>query len=390
MIMAYFLLVALITLSLVLLLISTVFTIIHRPGRPRKQLDASVKLPRVSILKPISNIDDGMEDNINTFYNLDYPDYEIVFGMDTAELKCRELVERVRNKYPAISTTIVSTVSEKKLNPKITTLVNMEKSCSGELYWMTDSNVRVEKDTLKNLVHEYITHGAKIVFSPIRGTGSRTLGSIIENAYLNFFVSSNIIMAWKLARQQIIVGKSMLIEKTALEHFGGFVHFKEYLAEDFIMGRTYQQNNLLVSTNYTWVTNYIQTATISKFWSRVVRWSKIRYNTERQYYFFEILINPVMVSVVSLLFLGQRAAPLLTVSLIAKLLLEYANFFFVNSEDRLKPWVIISYPFCVILKDALLFLIFFTPMINKDVTWRGRKIRIDSEGKIVKITPLSS
>ena len=66
--------------------------------------------------------------------------------------------------------------------------------------------------------------------------GSRTFASLIENTSLNFFTSGSIIAAWKLLRQHIVVGKSVLIEKKALGMLGGFGYFKNYLAEDFLLG----------------------------------------------------------------------------------------------------------------------------------------------------------
>jgi len=385
--MLYYFVVAFLGLSFLLLFAGTVLIVFYRPAKRPAAGHDPVSFPAVTILKPISNIDDEMEKNLETFYAQDYPNYDIVFGMDTQQRECHELVERVSRKFPQTKTTIVSTMAEKRLNPKVATLSRMEPSCTGSLLWMTDSNVRVEPFTLRMLVRDYAANDSKIVFSPIQGTGSRTMGSIMENAYLNFFVSGNILLAWSSARQPIIVGKSMLIERYTLEKFGGFSHFQEYLAEDFIMGRTYRETGLTVSTNFTWVTNFISTATFSRFWSRVVRWSKIRYNTERFYYFFESLLNPIMVSACALPFLGAKGVPLVAAAVIGKIALEYAAFFAVNSQDRKKAWIIAVYPLSVLIKDFLLFLIFFTPLINKDVFWRGKNIRLDNKGKITHISP---
>ena len=35
------------------------------------------KYPFVSLLKPVKNIDDGMAENLESFYRLDYPAYEV-------------------------------------------------------------------------------------------------------------------------------------------------------------------------------------------------------------------------------------------------------------------------------------------------------------------------
>ncbi len=358
---------------------------IHRPGSQGFDFKDGTVLPRVSILKPVSNMDDGMEANLETFFTIDYPAYEVIFGLDTDDAACRELIEKVIKKYPAVNARLILCRKEKKLNPKITTLSNIEPHASGDIFWMTDSNVRVESDTLKLLVREYLENGSKIVFSPIIGSGSETLGSIIENSYLNYFVSGSIIAGWKIAGEQIIVGKSMLIEKETLLKFGGFTHFKEYLAEDFIMGRVYTENKFHVSMNYTWVTNYISRASISKFWHRVVRWAKIRYNTERLFYFIEIILNPIAIAFLFIPFTGARGLVLFLSAAGAKIVLEYLNLFVVNGRDARKLRVLALYPVSVLLKDFLLFFIYLSPFFSKEVFWRGMHIKIDNMGKIVSI-----
>ena len=94
-----------------------------------------------------------------------------------------------------------------------------------------------------------------------------------------------------------------------------------------------------------------------------------------------------MVSACALPFLGAKGVPLVAAAVIGKIALEYAAFFAVNSQDRKKAWIIAVYPLSVLIKDFLLFLIFFTPLINKDVFWRGKNIRLDNKGKITHISP---
>jgi ceramide glucosyltransferase len=270
-------------------------------------------------------------------------------------------------------------------NPKIEALSEMEEHASGALYWVTDSNVRVETDTLKKLVHEHIVNKSKVVFSPIRGTGSKTFGSILENAYLNFFVSGSIIWAWRYMKQHLIVGKSMLVEKEALLTFGGFGHFKDYLAEDFVMGDIYSEKGIYISSNFTWVTNYISKDSVKNFWDRVQRWSKLRYHIKRTIYVIEILGNPIAISLIGLIYLGAGWLNVVVAAAALKILLEYINFFAVNTEDRKKIWIIAIYPLAVIIKDILLFFIYLIPYFSSNVSWHGYKMKITQNSRIIRL-----
>ncbi|MGB4298426.1 MAG: hypothetical protein WBK32_02225 [Candidatus Saccharicenans sp.] len=80
-------LITLIILSLsgLYLVAMTALVIWHRPTRQKKSPASpspSQDYPLVSLLKPVKGIDDGLEANLESFYQLDYPLYEILFAVD--------------------------------------------------------------------------------------------------------------------------------------------------------------------------------------------------------------------------------------------------------------------------------------------------------------------
>ncbi|MFW6134570.1 MAG: glycosyltransferase [Elusimicrobiota bacterium] len=338
--------------------------------------------PKVSILKPVKHLDDELEENLKTFYNLDYPDFEIVFGVDNKNDTAYNMLYGLSKKFPNIPTKIIETGSTTEHNPKIHKLTNLESSCSGDFYWVADANVRVAKYTLKKLVNEYYVHNSKLVFSPIKATGSHSLGSIIENAYINLFVSGGIITAWELFNQQIIVGKSMFIEKKTLDLFGGFSYFKKFVGEDFMVGESYSENKFLISTNFTWVVNYNSKTTIKNFCSRISRWAKIRFSIKPAIYVLEIILNPIVISATSVIFLNIIGLYLFLSSVVLKILLEYISLFAINREDSKKIYIVVLYPFFIFLKDILLFAIYLTPYFSRTIKWKNRKIKITRKSVI--------
>jgi ceramide glucosyltransferase len=349
----------------------TFFTVKYRRGS--KLLDIYGKpLPSVSILVTIKNIDDDMEKNFKSFFDLDYPDFEILFGVDSIEDPPVAILKALQARYPGVSNRIISTGHSSICNPKIHKLIHLAEEAVGELYWISDFNIRVKTDTLTKLVNAYLRSDSKLIFSPIRASGGRSIGSIIENSYINHFLSGNVIMAWKLFKQHIIVGKSILMEKKTLYRFGGFSYFKDYLAEDHMMGDTYIQSKIPISTNFTWVTNVNQTTTVKGFFSRMERWSKLRYHLKPHIYPLEVLMNPIMIALVSGLLLGGKNGWLIFAgTVLLKLFLEFTNFLLVNEEDRGNILVLLKLPFCILLKDLLLFIIYFIPFFSSTIQWRG-------------------
>ena len=332
--------------------------------------------PKVSVLKPVKNLEDGLEENFRTFFELEYPDFEILFGVDHRSDPVLPLIEGLISEYPGVKAEIVETGNGGYVNPKIHKLAKLEERSSGELYWVADSNIRVDSFTLLKLAGEYIENGTRVVFSPIRGYGARSFGSIVENSFINQQVSGSIIAAWKVLRQQLLVGKSILIEKKTLDIFGGFSYFKSYVGEDYMLGRAYAKSGFPILTNCTWVTSYSSNASTLRFLSRMSRWAKIRFTIRPVFYVFEILSYPIVIAASSLAVLGWRGLPLLAASLVLKLLAEYAILFAVNREDFRKPYVSVGYPFFVICKEILLTVVYFTPFFSRTVKWKDSKMKI--------------
>ena len=362
--------------SFVAITVYTFYTIKYRKGEGSVNFRRE-DYPAVSILEPVRNIDDDIEKNMESLFLLDYPHFEILFGVDKTDDPVVEIIEKLRDRYPEVICRIIVTGHSNTENPKVFKLAIMESVAVGELFWICDSNVRVETDTLQLLVNEYLTHKSKIIFSPVRSTGSGSFGSIVENAYFNHFLSGSVIAAWKLFKKQIVVGKSMLVEKETLGHFGGFSYFKDYLAEDYMMGETYTESKFPVTSNCTWVTNFSRYTSLKDFYSRMERWAKLRYNLKFHFYLLEILLNPIALAIIfAMVMRGTKGLIVLGGSLLLKIFLEFANFIYLNPGDRKKLRVILLLPFAILVKDLILFAVYFVPFFGNTVNWRGGEISI--------------
>jgi ceramide glucosyltransferase len=377
------------TLILILLALSgtvlglfTAFTVAFRGGRKTAGA-GSRPYPLVSLLKPVKNVDDDMAANLESFYHLDYPAYEVLFAVDDFQDPCVAILRDLQARHPRIPTTIVATGHPPFENPKIHKLARLESKSLGALFWATDSNVRVAPDSLRRLVDEYFAHDAKVVFSPIRGSASRSFASLMENSGLNFFTSGSVIASWFLGHQPIIVGKSVLVEREALETFGGFGYFKDYLAEDFLLGEAFRKSGFRVSTNCTWVTNISQTATLKSCFKRLSRWAKLRYHLRRPVYLAEILLNPIIIALAGWAAFGRKGWAVLAATTAVKIAVEYANFLFVNPEDARRLRNHLLFPAAVVAKDLVFFAVYLTPFFSRQVEWRGGRIAIGKNTMIL-------
>jgi cellulose synthase/poly-beta-1,6-N-acetylglucosamine synthase-like glycosyltransferase len=338
--------------------------------------------PKVSVFMALRNLDDGLEENVTSIFSLDYPNYDVYFAVDTMEDPCVDVLERVRARFPQVRSFIVAAGHSLGDNPKVSKLVQLERRSDAPLFWVLDSDVRVAAETLRALVGEHLHRDARIVFSPIRCRGARTFGSIIEMSYVNFFLSGSILTAWKLFRQRVVVGKSLLIERKTLDHFGGFAYFSDILAEDHWLGETFARSGFPVRCNYTWVDNIKETSTVKCYFDRMTRWAKLRFNLMRPAYLFEILLNPLALVLLFLPVLKASVLPVALTVIFLRLALEYLVFFAVNDSDRRRIPVILALAPAALVKDLLLLVVYFVPFFSHTITWRGGTTRIGKNTRI--------
>ncbi len=357
------------------------FTLRFRPRREAR-IDLGSRFPRVSILKPMKNLVDDITANLESYFTLDYPNYELIFGLDSLDDASLPVIRSLGGRFPEIPVSIVTTGHSDEQNPKIFKLARMEASAAGELFWVTDANTRVAADTLNRLVREYQRSSAHVVFSPIRGTGSRSLPSLMENMSLNLFTSGNIITAWKAFRQQIIVGKSMLIEKAALGHFGGFSYFSAFLAEDFVIGEAFENGGFTLSCDCTWIDNVNRTTTFAGFFRRMARWAKLRLRLKPVFYVLEVFLNPVALSLALPLLFPAAGWLALAGVWSCKIVIELSSYLVLSHGEKEPRSNLLMLPVAVILKDFILLVVYFVPFFSRTLVWQGGSIAIGRRTRI--------
>ena len=93
----------------------------YRAVRPPKLRDRTP----ISILKPLAGVDDGLEENLRTFFEQDYPAFEILFAVRSADDPAIAVAERLRARYPAVPSRLIVTGEPPYPNAKVYSLDRM-------------------------------------------------------------------------------------------------------------------------------------------------------------------------------------------------------------------------------------------------------------------------
>lgn len=361
-----------ITISLLHLLTSSII-MTKKMGNCLNKKGSKVKdkYPLISILKPLKGVDDQLENNLRSFFNLDYPNYEILFGVDSCHDTAVEIVRNLQKEYKSINSKLIISGFAIGLNPKVNNMNNILPSAKGEYIFINDSNTSVAKGFLNNLISEFNEDNIGLVTATIRGVGAKNITSIWENLHLNTFVAPNVFIAKKFANISIVIGKSILIPKRVLQEIGGFDSLKNYLAEDFLLGLKVKELGYEIKTSATLVDNVNVKISFRKFLNRHSRWAKMRRHIDIKHYLLEWFSNPIFASLILMGYLHNvEGAIIFSIVTVLKMLHDYYIMKLMKSDFK---WHNI---FAVPIKDLTIALIWFTPFFSYSIKWRENKIKI--------------
>ncbi|MEI9812021.1 MAG: bacteriohopanetetrol glucosamine biosynthesis glycosyltransferase HpnI [Acidobacteriota bacterium] len=191
----------------------------------------------ISILKPLHGLDAGLESNLRTFFEQDYPSFEVLFAVRDENDPAVAVVEKLQDEYPDVPSRLVITGEPPYPNAKVFSLDNMMDLADNDLLVMSDSDIRVTRDLLRSVAAEFQDPKLGVATCPYRAVGGPSLWSRLEATGMNTDFLSGILVARMLEGMQFAVGPTIVARKKVLQSFGGFDRIKDYLAEDFVLGK---------------------------------------------------------------------------------------------------------------------------------------------------------
>ena len=328
--------------------------------------------PPVSILKPLKGADPDLERNLLSFFSLDYPSYEILFGVDNASDPAVAVARRVAARHPEVRSELVVNDRQVGLNPKVNNLANIAARARHELLLVSDSNVAVAPDHLAVMVGELLRPGVGLVTAPIRAVGGCGLGGLLERTQLNTFVIGGVAAVPLLLGRVCAVGKSMLLRRRELERIGGWRELARYLAEDQFCGEAVHGLGLRVTVAPRPVDNRLGRLTVGQFASRHLRWARLRRHLAPFGYLGELLTNPLVPAALHLVLapgLTSLALTAATVAVVAAWSVGAERLLGVSASPLLAP-------FLATLRGLLLAVLWPVPFLSSSLVWRGRRLRV--------------
>lgn len=195
--------------------------------------------PPFSILKPLAGVDEGLADNLRSFFRQDYQgEFEILFALRHQTDEAVSIVEQVRQEFPQIQSRLILVGDPPYPNAKVWSLERMTAEARFELLAMADSDIRVTPQFLTMVAAEFEQDPKLAVTTcPYRAIAGNSIWSQLEALMMNTEFIAGILVARLLEGMKFAVGPTIVARKSAIAAIGGWPRLKDYLAEDFVLGQ---------------------------------------------------------------------------------------------------------------------------------------------------------
>ncbi len=327
--------------------------------------------PPVTVLKPLKGLDEELEENLRSFFRLDYPVFQLLFCVADTDDPAITVVRKLCAEFPHQDAELVIGCPAFGLNPKVESLAAMDRRRKYDIILISDSNVRVRPAYLRETACYLADPGVGLVSNLFVGVGECHRGAIMENLQLNGYIAAGVALA-AFCRVTCVVGKSMLMPVRALEAIGGFAAVRNVLAEDQVIGLRVRKAGFSIRLSHHVIDNVNRRRDFKWFLNRHSRWYKIR----RRLAFPAFVVEPAAnLATVGLLWAFSGDSGIAWGGLLFLVGLGIAR-------DAVQTrWLRGSFPKLRHLlfspaKDILLLPLWFDAFVNRRVQWRGHRFLI--------------
>ena len=211
--------------------------------RKRKEDKAAATfLPAVSVLKPLHGTESGLERNIESFFEQDYPEFELLFCARHETDAGLQLARRVGERYPQVDARYVTCgePTPQFHNAKVYSLAKLDSVAKYELFITSDADVRVTRDYLRRMVQNLKDPRIGLASCVYLGTTDRGakagFSSQLDGVGKSVEMTSGVLVADMLEGTKFALGASMALRKESFQRAGGFGELGQFYADDFVLG----------------------------------------------------------------------------------------------------------------------------------------------------------
>ncbi|PPQ39814.1 ceramide glucosyltransferase [Rhodoblastus acidophilus] len=248
--------------------------------------------PPVSIVRPVCGLEAHSELTLRSTFELDYPDYEVLFCVQKKNDPIIPLVQKLIAEQPEGRGRLLIGEDPISPNPKLNNCFKGWQAAKHAFIVLADSNVLAPKDYLQQMLVRF-TPEVGLVCSPPLGVMPKGPTAELECAFLNSFQAR-----WQFCAdafgQGFAQGKSMMWRRDIVEQAGGVAALASEIAEDAAATKLVRNAGMKVALVDRPFGQPLGARTLRAVYQRQTRWARLRRASFPQLYAPEILVGCVI------------------------------------------------------------------------------------------------
>ena len=333
--------------------------------------------PSISVLKPVKGAEAGAYEAFASFCRLDYPNYEILFGVADPDDPVVAVVQRLQAAYPQRKIRL-EFVPTGERNPKSVSLHQLALRAEGEILVMSDGDVLATPDYLNHVSAPLRDPAVGAVTCPYASRPTDALPSRLEGLFLDDEFVPSAIFAHESLGVLVGLGATIAVRRADLMRAGGYAAIADYLTDDYqIVDRIAGLGLRVELCNYV-VTHVLGDACFRDQWDREVRWAA-GVRTCSPFGYPGLLLTyttPLALGLAAATRFSVVGMAMLTAAVFLRLLLAWRMQEFVCGQKS--GWSLAWLPF----RECLSLLVWTAGLFGRRITWRGRIFELRADGRL--------
>ena len=344
---------------------------------PAPSLPAAPR-PGVSLLKPLYGDEPHLDRNLRSFCLQDYGGpVAVLFGVADPADPALAAVERLRAEFPDRDLRLVVDERRHGTNGKVSNLHNMMERARHPVVVLADSDMLVAPDYLARVVAALEAPGVGAVTCLYRGLAVPGVWSRLAVQWIDHHFLPSVMVGLALGLAKPCFGSTIAIQRDTLERIGGFLAFKDRLADDYAVGEAVRALGLAVAVPRGLVLGH--TCAVTGFRALLrqeLRWSRTIRGLDPAGFLGSLVTHPIPLATLAaaLSGFGAPAMGMLGLAVASRLLLQII----VGRALGTGPKSLILGP----VRDYAAFLVFVLSFWPGSIDWRGHRFALQTDGSM--------
>jgi ceramide glucosyltransferase len=292
-----------------------------------------------------------------------------------------EIVCRLREEFPNSDAQLVVCGPLAGENAKVSQLTQIEKLAKHEVIIVSDADVHVTSDFLRNAVALLERPEIGLVNCFYVLANPATLAMHWEAIAINADFWSQVLQSCSLKPMDFALGAVMATGRKQLQEIGGFAGLVNCLADDYQLGNRIARRGYRIVLCPVVVECRSGAMGWAAVWKHQLRWARTIRVCQPVPYFFSILSNATLWP---LLWLAVRPVPIVC-ALAAACLVVRVGTALMLQQRLTRSWKHLAYGWLVPFKDLLQAAIWLLAFLGNTVEWRGVRLRLRGDGTVTRL-----